>query len=213
MLCYWQSGPFRFYLGKTCMIFLQHSQQEEPEIFLYFHLVSLWTANSVVAMKIDKWSCCIADHLWMHLLASRLIFFICSVSVLLKNIVWSFLMYCIPVFCWSGLNCEIVPCKTPYFKVIWHKAASPPQKDSSVVFARWLQCALLWGHIMAYWHYLANTIELVLPLPRPSPQPKQQIDHSAIFAQLMAESPYTLQWASLLPIIAPSHGGIWIPMI
>ena len=25
-------------------------------------------------------------------------------------------------------------------KVIWHKAASPPQMDGSVVFARWRQC-------------------------------------------------------------------------
>jgi len=36
-------------------------------------------------------------------------------------------------------------------KVIWHKAASPPQTDASVVFARWRQCALPRGHIGATW--------------------------------------------------------------
>jgi len=34
-------------------------------------------------------------------------------------------------------------------KVIWRKAASPPQMDGSVVLARWRQCALPWGHIGA----------------------------------------------------------------
>jgi len=33
---------------------------------------------------------------------------------------------------------------------------------------------------------------------------------SAIFAQLTAEFPYTLQWATLYPKTAPSHWGIWI---
>jgi len=31
--------------------------------------------------------------------------------------------------------------------VIWHKAALPPQADSSIVFARWHQCALPRGNI------------------------------------------------------------------
>jgi len=26
-------------------------------------------------------------------------------------------------------------------KVIWHKTASPPQTDGSIVFAKWRQCA------------------------------------------------------------------------
>jgi len=43
------------------------------------------------------------------------------------------------------------------------------------------------------WCHLANTIELVLPSAHPSPQPKQHIIGSAIFSQLTAESPYTLQ--------------------
>ena len=35
---------------------------------------------------------------------------------------------------------------------------------------------------------------------------------SAISAQLTAESPYTLQWTTLYPKIAPSHRGIWTPI-
>jgi len=39
--------------------------------------------------------------------------------------------------------------------------------------------------------------------------PKQQIG-SAVFAQVTAESPYTLQWAPLFlfPKITPSHGDV-----
>jgi len=33
----------------------------------------------------------------------------------------------------------------------------------------------------------------------------------AVSAQLMAETPYTLQWVTLSAKIAPSHGGIWTP--
>jgi len=40
-----------------------------------------------------------------------------------------------------------------------------------------------------------------------SPQPKRQIDRFSFFAQLTAESPYTLQWAPLSLKIALSHGG------
>jgi len=59
----------------------------------------------------------------------------------------------------------------------------------------------------AHWRHVAN--ELVLPSAHPSPQPKRQSISSAVFAQLKAESPYTLQWHAPLPLkIAPSHGGI-----
>jgi len=52
-------------------------------------------------------------------------------------------------------------------------------------------------------------IEVMLPLAYPSPQPKRQSDQLRCFwhAQLMAESPYTLQWATLSHKIAPSHVG------
>jgi len=63
--------------------------------------------------------------------------------------------------------------------------------------------------VRAHWRHLANTIELVLPSAYSSPQPKWQIDRFGHFAQLTAESPYTLQWAPLSQDckIAPSHGG------
>jgi len=41
-------------------------------------------------------------------------------------------------------------------KVIWHKTASPPQTDSSIVFARWRQCARRGGHIGATWRIRLN---------------------------------------------------------
>jgi len=41
--------------------------------------------------------------------------------------------------------------------------------------------------------------------------PNSKSIDSAVSAQLMAESPYTLQWVTLSPRIAPSHGGIWTP--
>jgi len=41
-------------------------------------------------------------------------------------------------------------------KVIWHKAASPQQMDGSIVFVRWCQCALTWGHIDATWRIQLN---------------------------------------------------------
>jgi len=67
----------------------------------------------------------------------------------------------------------------------------------------------------AHWHHLANTIELVHPSAHSSPQPKRQMLKwigSAVFAQLTAESAYTLQWAPISTRIAPSHGGSGHPM-
>ena len=82
-------------------------------------------------------------------------------------------------------------------KIIPHKVPSPPQTDDSIVFARWRQCGLPSG----------NTTELVLFRPTKIHNPNGKSIGSAVFAQLPAESPYTLQWASLFPLkIAPSHG-------
>jgi len=61
--------------------------------------------------------------------------------------------------------------------------------------------------ICAHRRHLANTIELVLPLATRVHNPNSKSISSATFAQLTAESPYTLQWAPLSPKIAPSHGG------
>jgi len=44
-------------------------------------------------------------------------------------------------------------------KVIWHKAASLPQMDGSIIFARFHPrdpCALPWGHIGATWQIWLN---------------------------------------------------------
>jgi len=90
-------------------------------------------------------------------------------------------------------------------KVIWHNlTASPPQTDGSIIFARWHQCALPYGHIGATW-----LMQLNLCFLRPTwvyNQNGKSIG-SAVSAQLTAECPYTLQWATLSPKIAPSHGG------
>ena len=59
----------------------------------------------------------------------------------------------------------------------------------------------------AHWLHLANTIELVHPSAHSSPQPKSKWIGSAAFAQLTAESAYTLQWAPLSTRIALSDGG------
>jgi len=70
-------------------------------------------------------------------------------------------------------------------------AAMPPHKDGSVLFARCRQCAPL----------------CFLGLPRTYIQNCISIG-SAVFAQLTAECPYTLQWAASSPLkTAPLHWG------
>jgi len=69
-------------------------------------------------------------------------------------------------------------------KVISHKATSPPETGSSIVFARWRQCVLPWGHIGATWRirfYLC-----FLPLTRVL-NPNGKSVGSAIVAQLTLE--------------------------
>jgi len=36
-------------------------------------------------------------------------------------------------------------------KVIWHEAASLQQTDGSIIFPRWRQWSVPWGHIGATW--------------------------------------------------------------
>jgi len=65
-------------------------------------------------------------------------------------------------------------------KVIWHKVASPPLMDGSIVFARLCPCTRpsnTWFHGPTRLS-ISNVISI----------------GSAVFAQLMAESPYGLQW-------------------
>jgi len=85
--------------------------------------------------------------------------------------------------------------------------------DGSIVFARWRQCTLPWGNVGATWR-----IRLILCLLRPT-----RVHNlngisigSAVFAQLTAERPYTLQWVAFCPsklrlgeICTPSHTILW----
>ena len=48
-------------------------------------------------------------------------------------------------------------------KVIWQKTASRPRTDSSVVFARWRQCAVSCGHIGATWQIRLNFASFCRP--------------------------------------------------
>ena len=89
-------------------------------------------------------------------------------------------------------------------KVFWHKAASPPQTDSSVVFDRWRQCSLPLAHIGATWRIRLN---LCFRGPTQFHSPNGKLIGSAVFAQITAECPYILQWILFPRKIAPSHGG------
>jgi len=87
-------------------------------------------------------------------------------------------------------------CNKQVVKVILHKTASPPQTDGLIVFARWRQCAHMGGHIGATWRKRLNPNGISIG--------------SAVSAQLMAECPYTLQWATLspkLPLLVGVGGG------
>jgi len=55
---------------------------------------------------------------------------------------------------------------------------------------------------------MANTIDFCFLQPTRVHNPNGKSIGSAVFAQLTAESPYTLQWALLSPKIAPSHGDL-----
>jgi len=78
-------------------------------------------------------------------------------------------------------------------KVIWHKPASPPHTDGSIVFVRLRQCSSL-----------SNTCFLG---PTRIHIPNGISIGSAIFAQLTAERLYTLQWAAPPPSNLPLSRG------
>ena len=44
-------------------------------------------------------------------------------------------------------NSQVYKKTKELFKVIWRKAAIPPRRDRSVVFARWRQCSLCEAHL------------------------------------------------------------------
>jgi len=82
--------------------------------------------------------------------------------------------------------------------------------DGSIIFARMHQCALTSGDIGT-----TRQIRLNLCFLRPTwvHNPNDKSISSAVFAQLTAESPYTLQWALLSPQNCPFRWRIWTPSI
>ena len=68
--------------------------------------------------------------------------------------------------------------------------------------------ALPYGHVGATWQIWLN---LGFLPPTRVHNPNGKSIGSAISAQLTAESPYTLQWATLSRKIPPSNGRIWLP--
>jgi len=77
-----------------------------------------------------------------------------------------------------------------------------------MVFARWRQRAHMGGHIGATWQIRLNLWFLWSTWVH---NPNGKSIGSAVSAQLTAESPHTLQRATLSSKIAPSWGGIWTP--
>jgi len=60
-----------------------------------------------------------------------------------------------------------------------------------------------------HWRHLANTTELVHPSPTRVHSRNAKSIGSAVFAQMTAECPYTLQWSACFALkIAPSHVGL-----
>jgi len=70
-------------------------------------------------------------------------------------------------------------------------------------------CPAMWAH----WRHLANTIKLCFLRPTGVHNPNGKSIGSAVSAQLMAESAYTLQWGDAFPQNCPfSWGGIGTPI-
>ena len=84
-------------------------------------------------------------------------------------------------------------------KVIWHKAASPLQTDSSIIFTRLRP----WGHSGATWQIRLN---LCILQPIRAHNPNYKLIGSAIFAQLMAEccQAHWRHLANTIELVLPS---------
>jgi len=86
--------------------------------------------------------------------------------------------------------------------------------DGSIVFnvpSHEGKCAIPWRHIGTTWQIRLNVCFFDSPLTRVHDINGKSIG-SAVFAQLMAESPYTLQWAPLSPKLPLPMGGSWTPI-
>jgi len=97
--------------------------------------------------------------------------------------------------------------KQQVVKVIWHKTASRPQTDGSVVLAWWRQCAFPCRHNGATWR-----IRLHLSFLRCTRvhNPNGKWIGSAVLTQLLAESPYTYN-GLFFPQNCPFRWGIQTP--
>ena len=67
--------------------------------------------------------------------------------------------------------------------------------------------------IMTHSGHLANRIELVLPSAHPSPQPKRQVDQFSRSYTAHGRKSLYLTMDAPSPVIAPSHEGIWTPVL
>jgi len=76
------------------------------------------------------------------------------------------------------------------------------------VYRRLLANTIEIVHIAAIWQIQLNSCFLQ---PTQVHNPNSKSVGWAVSAQLTAESPYTLQWATVSPKISVSHGGIWTP--
>jgi len=77
--------------------------------------------------------------------------------------------------------------------------------DGSMLFDRWRQRVLPWGHIGATWRIWLN---LCILRPTRVHNRNARSIGSAVFARMTAECPYTLQWFACFPLkTAPSHVG------
>jgi len=77
-----------------------------------------------------------------------------------------------------------------------------------MLFDRWRQRVLPWGHIGTTWRIRLN---LYILRPMRVHNRNGKWIGSAVFAQLTAQSAYTLQWVPLPTRIALSHGDLDLP--
>jgi len=120
------------------------------------------------------------------------------------------------LMCWCAVLC-LIACNICWgsrmsqqvVKVIWHQTALPPQIDGSVVFARWCQCAVPYGHIGAIWRIRLN---LCFLWPFWVHNPKRQIDWFSRFCTAYGRMLLYFTMGDPFPKNFPFSWGIWTPI-
>jgi len=104
----------------------------------------------------------------------------------------------------SHIKGRAAPCFRPMYIVAKRSPISATAKHL-------LQCSRrsVFGYTSANWRIRLN---LCFLQPTPLHNQNGKSIGLAVSAQLTAESPYTLQWATISPKIVPSHVGIWTPI-